>query len=150
MDRFVSNYSNRLDAKGRVSIPAPYRAILAKDAQNGLFVQPSLDEAALDAGGEALLQEIDRLLSSLGPCSAERDSLSTALLGVSEVLKIDGEGRVVLTKSLKAHAGISDQVVFVGLGAKLQLWEPKRFRDHLAAAQARARELRRLIAERGA
>lgn len=149
MDRFVSNYANRLDAKGRVSIPAPFRTILAKEGQAGLFVQPSLDEAALDAGGEALLQEIDRLLASLGPCSAERDSLSTALLGVSEILKMDGEGRVVLSETLKAHAGISDQVAFVGLGPKFQLWEPERFRAHLSAARGRARELRRLIAERG-
>lgn len=148
MDRFVSNYSNRLDAKGRVSIPAPYRAILTKDGFPGLFVHPSLDDATLDAGGETLLQEIDRLLGALPPCSAEQDSLSTALLGVSEVLKIDGEGRVVLTESLKAHAGISDAVTFVGLGAKFQLWEPVRFRAHLSAAQERARALRRALGSR--
>lgn len=150
MDRFVSNFCNRLDAKGRVSIPAPFRAILVKDGFPGLYVHPSLDQQALDAGGNALLSEIDALLSTLSPYSEERDSLSTALLGVSEALKVDAEGRVVLTESLKVYAGIGDLVTFVGHGTKFQLWEPERFEAHLSAARAGARELkRRLGALRG-
>ena len=145
MDRFVSNFSNRLDSKGRVSIPASFRAILTRDGFPGLYVHPSLDQPALDAGGNALLSDIDSLLSALSPYSEERDSLSTALLGVSEVLKIDGEGRVVLTESLKVYAGISDEVAFVGQGSKFQLWEPKKFQAHLAEARAGARELKRRL-----
>lgn len=145
MDRYVSNFSNRLDAKGRVSIPASYRSILTRDGHPGLLVHPSLDLQALECGGNALLAEIDQLLASLAPCSMERDQLSTALLGVSEALKIDGEGRVVLTESLKVHAGIGDQVVFVGQGSKFQMWEPDRFQVHLAQARADARELKRRL-----
>lgn len=147
MDRYVSNFSNRLDAKGRVSIPAPYRSILTRDGHPGLFVHPSLDLQALDCGGNALLSEIDRLLASLAPYSTERDSLSTALLGVSEALRIDGEGRIVLTESLKVYAGISDQIVFVGQGSKFQMWEPDRFQAHLTAARAGARDLKRRLSE---
>lgn len=147
MDRYVSNFSNRLDAKGRVSIPAPYRSILTHDGYPGLLAHPSLDLPALECGGNALLAEIDQLLAALAPYSMERDSLSTALLGVSEALKIDGEGRVVLTESLKVHAGIGDQVVFVGQGSKFQMWEPDRFQSHLAQARADARELRRRLSE---
>ena len=59
MNRFVSNFTNRLDAKGRVSIPAPFRAVLARDGFEGLYVHPALDAPALDAGGNSLLNEID-------------------------------------------------------------------------------------------
>ncbi|MFD1702146.1 division/cell wall cluster transcriptional repressor MraZ [Methylopila henanensis] len=145
MDRFVSNFTNRLDAKGRVSIPAPFRAVLARDGFEGLYVHPSLDLQALDAGGNALLSDIDRLLETLSPYSDERDGLATALLGVSEVLKVDSEGRVVLTESLKAYAGVTDQVTFVGQGRKLQIWEPERFRAHLDQARATVRELKRRL-----
>ncbi|RXF74376.1 division/cell wall cluster transcriptional repressor MraZ [Hansschlegelia zhihuaiae] len=145
MDRYLSTFSNRLDAKGRVSIPASFRAILTRDGFPGLLVHPSLDLEALDAGGAALLSEIDRLLATLAPYSEERDSLSTALLGMSEALKIDGEGRVVLTDSLKTYAGIGDAVVFVGQGSKFQMWEPERFRAHLAASREKARELKRML-----
>jgi MraZ protein len=142
MNRFFSNYVNRLDAKGRVSVPAPFRAVLAKDGFDGLYVHPALDSPALDAGGNALLSEIDAVLQTLAPYSEERDRLSTALFGTSEILKLDPEGRVVLTESVKAHAGIADAVAFVGLGHKFQLWEPARFQEHLAEARAKVRELK--------
>ncbi|MGQ4273160.1 division/cell wall cluster transcriptional repressor MraZ [Terrihabitans sp. B22-R8] len=145
MDRFVSNFTNRLDAKGRVSIPAQFRSVLARDGYEGLCVMPSLDTNALDAGGNALLAEIDRLLEGFAPYSEERDAISTALLGTSETLKVDAEGRVVLTETLKAYAGIKDQVTFVGHGHKFQIWEPDTFRAHLDDARAKARELRRRI-----
>ena len=69
--------------------------------------------------------------------SANRFSLS--LYGTSETLKIDREGRVTLTETLKAHAGITDAVTFVGLGHKFQIWEPSRFRAELAEATERVR-----------
>jgi MraZ protein len=148
MDRYVSNFTNRLDAKGRVSIPAPYRGVLSRDGFEGLYVHPAIDALALDAGGNALLSEIDRLLAGLAPYSDERDLFSTALLGTSDVLKVDGEGRVILTEALKTHAGIGDAVTFVGLGAKFQMWEPERFRAHLADARTRVGELRRRLGDR--
>lgn len=145
MNRFVSNFTNRLDAKGRVSIPATFRAVLTRDGFEGLYVHPALDAPALDAGGNRMLEEIDTFLSSLTPYSDERDQLSTALFGTSEILKVDTEGRVILTESVKDHAGIADSVTFVGLGHKFQIWRPDRFRAHLEEARAKVRELKRSI-----
>lgn len=147
MDRFVSNFTNRLDAKGRVSIPASFRFVLARDGFEGLYVHPSLDACALDCGGHALLREIDGLLHTLSPYSEERDLFSTALLGTSEILKVDAEGRVVLTESLKAFAGVQSEVVFVGHGHKFQLWEPSRFRTHLEEARTRVRDMRKKLSD---
>lgn len=142
MDRFVSHYLGRLDAKGRVSIPAPFRAVLARDGFEGLYVYPSLDTPAADCGGHALLREIDDLLQRHSPYSVERDLFSTALLGTSEILKVDGEGRVVLTDAIKAHTAITTEVSFVGQGHKFQMWEPSRFRAHLEEATLRLRDMR--------
>lgn len=145
MDRFVSNSTNRLDSKGRVSIPAAFRGVLARDGFDGLYVHPALDAPALDAGGNTLLREIDAFLSSLPPYSDERDQLSTALFGTSEILKVDPEGRVILTETLKSHAGIRDAVTFVGLGHKFQIWEPDRFRAHLDEARGKVRDLKKVL-----
>ena len=79
MDRFVSNYSLRLDAKGRVSIPASFRSVLARDGFEGLYCYPTLDRPALDAGGNALLAEIETLIAQFSPYSDEREQFSTAL-----------------------------------------------------------------------
>ena len=140
MDRFVSNYSLRLDAKGRVSIPASFRSVLARDGFEGLYCYPTLDRPALDAGGNALLAEIETLIAQFSPYSA--------LFGTSEVLKIDGEGRVVLTEPLKNHAGIKDEVTFAGLGHKFQIWEPGHFRAELAEATEKVRAVKRRLGSR--
>jgi MraZ protein len=145
MDRFVSNYHLRLDAKGRVSIPAPFRAVLARDGFEGLYCYPALDRPALDAGGNALLSEIEALITRFSPYSEEREQFSTALYSTSEILKVDGEGRVVLSEQVKSHAGIADAVAFAGLGHKFQIWEPGRFHAELAEATEKVRALRRRL-----
>jgi MraZ protein len=145
MDRFVSNFTLRLDAKGRVSIPAPFRAVLARDGFEGLYCYPSLDQPAIDAGGHALLAEIEELLARFPAYSDQRDELSLALYGTSETLKADGEGRVTLSDSLKSHAAVTEAVTFVGLGHKFQIWEPGRFRAQLAEATGKVRALKRRL-----
>jgi MraZ protein len=139
MDRFVSHYMLRLDAKGRVSVPAPFRAVLARDGFDGLYCYPAPDRPALDAGGNALLAQIEALAVGFAPYSDRREQFSLSLYGTSETLKIDSEGRVQLTETLKAHAAITDTVSFVGLGHKFQIWEPDRFRAELAEATAKVR-----------
>jgi transcriptional regulator MraZ len=148
MDRFVSNSTLRLDAKGRVSIPAAYRAVLARDGFDGLYCYPALDLSAIDAGGNALMAEIEALIARFAPYSEEREQFAAALYGTSETLKIDGEGRVILTEPLKAHAGIKDVVAFVGLGHKFQIWEPDRFRAQLAEAKDKVRALKQQLGSR--
>ena len=148
MDRFVSHYTLRLDAKGRVSIPASFRAVLARDGFDGLYCYPALDRPALDAGGNALLKEIETLIARFSPYSEEREQFSAALYGTSEVLKIDGEGRAVLTEPLKTHAGIADAVAFAGRGHKFQIWEPERFRAELAEATEKVRALKKRLGTR--
>jgi MraZ protein len=148
MNRFVSHYTLRLDAKGRVSIPAPFRAVLARDGFDGLYCYPTLDRPALDAGGNALLAEIEALIARYSPYSEEREQFSAALYSTSEILKIDGEGRAVLSESLKAHAGIADAVAFAGLGHKFQIWEPGRFRAELAEATEKVRALKKRLGSR--
>jgi MraZ protein len=148
MDRFVSHYMLRLDAKGRVSIPAAFRGVLARDGFDGLYCYRTLDRPALDAGGNALLADIEALIALYPPYSEEREQFSAALYGNSEVLRIDGEGRVVLTDALKSHASITDAVAFAGLGHKFQIWEPERFRAELAGATAKVRALREQLSSR--
>jgi len=142
VDRFLSHYTHRFDAKGRISIPAPFRQALAKDGFEGVYVYPSLDAPALDCGGLKLLQEIDALLATLPPFSPARDAFATALLGTSEILRMDAEGRISLDDRLKAMLGLGDEAVFVGQGHKFQIWEPARFADHLESAREKVRRLR--------
>ncbi len=155
MDRFVSTFTNRIDAKGRVSIPATFRAVLDRDRYGGgvgglgIYCYPSLDAPALDAGGERLALKIDGLLSGLPDYSNERDELSVALYGDVQVLSIDQDGRIVLPEKLRAVIGLEPaaaaEITFVGLGDKFQMWEPKRFEERRARAREAVEEHRKLL-----
>lgn len=146
MDRFVSTFTNKIDAKGRVSVPAPFRAVLERDGYaGGIYCYPSLDAPALDAGGQSLANKIDGLLDGLADYSDERDELSVALYGDVQVLGLDQDGRIVLPEALRAHAGLSTHVAFVGLGQKFQMWEPARFEERRARAREKVQDHRRLF-----
>ena len=146
MDRFVSTFTNKVDAKGRVSIPASFRAVLERDGYaGGIYCYPSLDAPALDAGGERLARKIDGLLSGLPDYSDERDELSVALYGDVQILSIDGDGRIVVPQALRAHAGLDSQVTFVGLGDKFQIWAPGAFEERRERAREKAQEHRKLF-----
>ena len=142
MDRFVANFTLRLDSKGRVSIPGSFRSVLGRDSFDGLYCYPALDRPAIDAGGRALMVEIEALIGRYAPFSEQREQFALALYGTSETLKIDSEGRVVLSENLKRHAGITETVAFVGLGHKFQIWELSRFQSELAEATAKVRALK--------
>ena len=103
MSGFVSHYTNRLDAKGRVSVPAPFRQALTRDGFEGLYCFPSLHQSAVDAGGHQLVSEIQKRLDGLTTLTEDHDALSTALFGASETLKIDGDGRVMLSDMIREH-----------------------------------------------
>jgi len=148
MDRFVGNFTLRLDSKGRVSIPGSFRSVLGRDGFEGLYCYPALDRPAIDAGANALMAEIEALIGRFTPFSDQREQFALALYGTSETLKIDGEGRVVLTESLKAHAGITDAASFVGLGHKFRIWEPGRFRAELAEATEKVRAFKHELGAR--
>ena len=148
MDQFVSHYVLRLDAKGRISVPAAFRTVLARDGFEGVYCHPALDRPALDAGGNALLAEIRALITGYPPYSEQREQFTLSLYGTSETLKIDSEGRVVLTETLKAHAGITDAATFVGLGHKFRIWEPSRFRAELAEATEKVRAFKQELGAR--
>lgn len=150
MDRFVSTFTNKIDAKGRVSVPAPFRAVLEQDGYKaggagGIYCYPSLDAPALDAGGERLARKIDALLADLPDYSDERDELSVALYGDVQVLTLDGDGRIVVPESLRMHAGIDRQVTFVGLGEKFQIWAPEQFEKRRQEARRKVQEHRKLF-----
>lgn len=142
MDRFLSHFTNRFDAKGRISIPAPYRQVLAKDGFEGVYAYPSLDAPALECGGYRLVAEIDALLATMPPFSPARDAMATALLGTGEILRMDAEGRVSMDDRLKASLGLREEAAFVGQGHKFQIWEPTRFAAHLEEARGRVLRLR--------
>jgi transcriptional regulator MraZ len=139
VELFLSTFVNKVDRKGRVSVPATFRSTLATQRHpNQLVLIPSFKYDAIDGTGSDHLTEMMESLNTLDQYSDRRDDLSL-VFAESKSLQIDGEGRIVLPDDLKDHAHIGDEVAFVGLGTMFQMWEPQRFNTHRAAARERSR-----------
>lgn len=139
MELFLSTFMNKVDRKGRVSVPATFRSTLATHRHpNQVVLIPSFKYEAIDGTGSDHLQEMMEGLNTLDQYSDRRDDLSL-VFAESSPLQIDGEGRIVLPEELKEHAHISDVVAFVGLGTMFQMWEPGRFNRHKSEARERSR-----------
>jgi MraZ protein len=140
---FVSTVVNKLDAKGRVSVPASFRQILAQQNTAGVYCFTSFVFPALEAFGEALIGEFTERLNAFDPFfSEDHDAQAQAVLSASRLLGFDDEGRVHLPDEFISHAGITDRVTFVGMGRKFQIWDPENFAPVEQARIERARAAR--------
>lgn len=139
MGLFLSTYVNKVDRKGRVSVPATFRAALANQNFNGIvaFPSPSPKYSALEGYGIDRIEEIVARIDALPMFSEERENFET-MLADSQQLAFDPEGRIILPAELAAHAGITDSVSFVGLGRNFQMWAPAAYAAHKATVRERA------------
>lgn len=142
---FISRVTGKLDAKGRVCVPASYRQILAAQNTSGVYVCPSFHENALECFGEDVLQKFHLAQAELDPFfAAQHDDKARSVLAMTELLPLDENGRVRLPDDMIAHAGLKEgeAIVFVGLGTKFQIWNQERFAPVLARTLDNARALR--------
>ncbi len=143
MESFTSTIVNKLDAKGRVSIPAPYRQILIAQGTDGVHCTASLEDVAVDCFGKTMVSEQEALYGARDALlDRDYDALAQMLHGEAHVLAWDEEGRVRLPDTLIQFAKIEERVLFVGLGRKFQMWDPDRFEPVRRARIERARQLR--------
>ena len=135
---FLSSYENKLDKKGRVSVPATFRSHLSSLGYNGFISYPSFNHSALEACSQDRIEKLSNTIDSLNPFEEKRDYFATSILSESVNLQFDTEGRVSLTEKLLQHANIKNNILFVGLGKTFQIWEPKTFEKFKVVARKKA------------
>ena len=144
MTHFLGTHQNKLDAKGRVSVPAPFRAALR--ANNGseapittpLVLRPSHKFPCIEAWPEHVFQSLAAPLDQMALFSDEHDDLASALYADAFAVETDREGRIVLPEPLIAHAALGQMVVFVGHGRIFRIWDPVAGARHRTEARVRA------------
>ncbi len=135
---FLSSFENKLDKKGRVSVPATFRSHLSSLGYNGFISYPSFNHPALEACSQDRIEKLSNTIDSLNPFEEKRDYFATSILSESVNLQFDTEGRVSLTEKLLKHANIKNNILFVGLGKTFQIWEPKTFEKFKVVARKKA------------
>ena len=135
---FLSTYENKLDKKGRVSVPASFRSYLSNLGYNGVVCYPSFNNQSIEAWPQDRIEKISNSIESLNPFEEKRDFFATSVLAESINLQFDGEGRILLTPKLLKHAKIKNSMVFVGQGKTFQIWEPTIFEKFKVNARKKA------------
>lgn len=139
MKAFTGSFTFKVDKKGRISVPAEYRAILSAQAEGqeaGILAFPWFDYRAIRACGPELMEQI---AASRSPTAVfESTPVDSALISAADMIHLpfDGEGRVVLPRDLAEHAGISDSATIVGQVNYFEIWNPAAFKAHQAARRA--------------
>lgn len=142
MPLFLSTYSNKIDKKGRVSLPASFRSALAETGSEDPVAFPSFVNASIEGWSQERMQKLVDRIDAFDPFSEEHDDFAMSVPSESRHLKLDGEGRIMLPEPFLIHTGITDLVAFVGRGNTFQIWQPEKYAAHSIEAKSRARERR--------
>ena len=131
MPLFLSTHVNKVDKKGRVSVPAAYRSSLAGQGWEGVICLPSLVYPALEGCDLAYMEKLSTEQSQgMQAFGRSKDAFSSAVFAAARQLPFDSEGRIILPENFMKHAGITETACFVGQGPTFQIWEPNRFDAH--------------------
>ena len=136
MATFVGTYLNKVDSKGRVSVPSRFRDAVAGQTYRGVVVAPSADPGAIDACDYDRITEVAAALDDPELYTPEQRMQAENILARSVELPFDDGGRILLPQELLKQAGIQGQALFVGIGPTFQIWNPERRAEHDARAAA--------------
>ena len=135
---FLSTYENKLDKKGRVSVPASFRSYLSNLGYNGVICYPSFNNNCIEAWPQDRVEKISNAIDSLNPFEEKKDYFATSILSESINLQFDTEGRILISNKLLKHAKIKSNILFVGQGKTFQLWEPASYEKFKVVAKKKS------------
>ncbi len=125
---FLSIYDNKVDNKGRVSIPAQFRDVIVSEDNNNVIVYKSLTKDCLEGCTSSHITNLSNAISNFDPFSQEKDSFATAIFAESIALEFDKDGRINIPKQYTSYADISTNALFVGKGHTFEIWNPEKFK----------------------
>ena len=125
MDLFVSRFFNKIDKKGRVSLPSNFRNVLPKTNSNEIILYKSIKTPSIEGCGAGRLKEIAKRINNLDFFSEDYDDFSSSIFSEIVPTNIDKEGRFLIPEELKKYANIKNEAAFFGQGFFFQIWEPK-------------------------
>ena len=142
---FMDTISNKVDAKGRVSLPSDYRAIV-KELSTEIVCYRSLNAPCIEGCLEDTLDKLaTEIENSTDFFSETQDNLTNLIFGDAKRFPFDSTGRIVLSEKLLKHAGITDTAVFVGKGRKFQIWTPENWAKEEARIRAEVMKKRPVL-----
>ena len=151
MALFLSRSTHKVDKKGRVSVPAAFRAALGDALGDGIALTKPLNRlTTIEATPMARVMARIEQLEALNQDTPQHQAFAMVTLGNMRQVGVDGDGRMILPEDLMTFAGITDSAVFVGLGRTFQIWEASALDAYMIEAEAMAEENVAMLPKLGA
>lgn len=133
---FIGEYTNKIDDKGRLAVPAKFRGELA----SGAVITRGLD-GCLFVYTTAEWKKLTERLTTLSLTAANARAFNRRILAGAMEAELDKQGRVILPSYLRQEAGIAATVVVAGLMDRLEIWDESKWREYQAKTEAESTEI---------
>ncbi len=142
MKFFTGSSTHKVDAKGRVSLPADYRKVLEGVGSSHVVLLPRMNHpdahvVLSQAGYEKIVEQFESMELS----HEDAEALALRIVTDARPIPVDDAGRIVLSEDLRTQIGLDRKVRFVGRGSSFQIWEPGKRAAFESAQQDRSLEL---------
>ena len=138
MSLFLGTIENKVDAKGRVSVPADFRMAVKNDDFQGVILFHSFTNKCIEGCTMSRMEQISEATDNLDLFSEQTESLSSLIFSDARQLSFDVTGRIVIPSDLLEFAGIDGNALFVGRGKTFQIWNADEFKKVQEAVRANA------------
>lgn len=122
----IGNFSSKLDTvKGRTSLPKKFRQLLGEKIILTAGYENSLMVIGLDSWQKVVGEIVNKPFISTPARETDR-----FLLGSAFEVDLDEQGRLIIPQSLRNYAKLSCEIVFVGVGNRVEIWDNKAWEQH--------------------
>ncbi|HBK92844.1 MAG TPA: division/cell wall cluster transcriptional repressor MraZ [Parvularcula sp.] len=147
---FLGSQTNRIDAKGRVAVPADFRRALETGPTRGIYCLKGLYLPRLECGGGDFIANYLAEIEDLKHFSDNRELLEEHILGSVRLLAFDSEGRVVIPEDFRQYANLKERALFQGRGKRFLILDSESAEKRIADTRDAAREALRARTSNGA
>lgn len=146
--RLLGNIEAKLDAKGRVFLPATFRKTLQSGDDCSLVLRKDVFQQCLVLYPESVWNEqMDALRSRLNRWNAQHQQFFRQFVSDVEIVNIDASGRLLLPKRYLQMAGIEQVVKFIGMGDTIEIWSKENTEKPFLEAEDFAKGLEAIMTE---
>ncbi len=127
MTLFLSSFENKIDKKGRVSVPSTFRNAIKNEEFQGVILYRSFTSKCIEGCTISRMQELSDATDSLNLFSKEQSELATLIFAGARELPFDVAGRIIIPADMLKDVEIKDSALFVGIGKTFQIWNKEEF-----------------------
>ena len=145
---FRGRYEHTIDAKGRTSVPARYRDVLAAAGERRIVLTSALDPCLVAYTGSEW-SAFEERLAKLPQFDRAVQKLKRIYVSGAVECEIDDVGRILVPPTLRDHARLKKEVLWAGAGRYAELWDKDEWTRHFETTDDERRDMSARLAELG-